>query len=456
MSEPSAASAASAGVASDASTPGAARAANAASERPGEALAPVAYVMSRFPKLTETFILDELVAVDRAGLRVELFPLLRERADVVHPEAEPWVRRAHYLPFLSPAIVASNLSFLVRHPRRYLGTLAAMLRGTAGSLNFYLGGIGIFPKVVHAARRMEALGVGHVHCHFATHPALAGFLVHRLVGIPFSFTAHGSDLHVDRTMLCRKVSEAAFVVTISRSNAAVFEAECGGPIETLRVVHCGIDGRVFRPNAVLGDAGVRADPPPDGPLTIACVGTLHEVKGQTHLVEAAGELVRRGVDLRVRFVGDGPDRAELERLAAALLLGERVEFLGQRTRAEVVGLLGNADILVAPSVPTAEGKREGLPVVLIEAMAAGVPVVASHLSGIPELVEDGVTGLTVTPGDSTALADAIGRLAADPVLRSRLAEAGRARVTAEFDLDTNARRLIELFAASQAGQGSGA
>jgi colanic acid/amylovoran biosynthesis glycosyltransferase len=193
-----------------------------------------------------------------------------------------------------------------------------------------------------------------------------------------------------------------------------------------------------------------------GPLTIACVGTLHEVKGQTHLVEAAGELVRRGVDLRLRFVGDGPDRAELERLAAALGLGERVEFLGQRTRAEVVALLGDADVLVAPSVPTAEGKREGLPVVLIEAMAAGVPVVASHLSGIPELVEDGVTGLTVTPGDSTALADAIGRLAADPALRSRLAEAGRARVAADFDLDTNARRLIGLFAASQAGRGAGA
>ena len=330
---------------------------SASADRPGTSLPPVAYMMSRFPKLTETFILDELVAVDRLGLRVELFPLLRERGGPVHPEAEPWVRRAHYLPFLSLAILRSNVSYLVRHPRRYLGTLAAMLRGTAGSVNFLLGGIGIFPKVVHASGMMSALGVRHVHCHFATHPALAGFLIQRLTGISYSFTAHGSDLHVDRTMLCRKAAEAAFVVTISRSNAAVFEAHCGGPIDNLTVIHCGIDGSVFSPT----------ERPATDRLNVICVGTLHEVKGQRYLIEAAGELVRRGVDVGLRFVGDGPDRPALESRAAELGLAERVEFLGLRKRAEVVALLANADLLVAPSVPTAGGKREGLPVVLIEA-----------------------------------------------------------------------------------------
>jgi glycosyltransferase involved in cell wall biosynthesis len=286
---------------------------------------------------------------------------------------------------------------------------------------------------------MQALGVSHVHCHFATHPALAGFLIHRLVGIPYSFTAHGSDLHVDRTMLCRKVAEAAFVVTISRSNAIVFETECGGPIGKLEVIHCGIDGRVFRPTER------RTGPDRGGRLTVTCVGTMHEVKGQRHLIEAGAELVRRGVDVGLRFIGDGPDRPALERLGTELGLGDRIEFLGLRKRAEVVALLGESDILVAPSVPTAGGKREGLPVVLIEAMAAGVPVVASHLSGIPELVENDVTGLTVPPGDSGAIADAIAGLAADPALRTRLAEAGRARVAADFDLDRSARRLISLF-----------
>jgi colanic acid/amylovoran biosynthesis glycosyltransferase len=400
----------------------------------------VAYVMSRFPKLTETFILDELVAVDRQGVRIELFPLLRERTTVMHPEAAAWVERAHYLPFLSLAIVRSNLGFLIAHPRRYLGTLGAMLRGTIGSLNFLLGGIGIFPKTVHAATEMRRLGVQHVHCHFATHPALAGFLIHRLVDIPYSFTAHGSDLHVDRTMLCRKASEAAFSVTISRSNAAVFERECGGSVSGLDVIHCGIDGSVFQPTTR----------PSTNTLQVTCVGTLHEVKGQRHLIDAAALLVERGVDLEITFVGDGPDRADLEARVAELGLGTRVTFAGQRRRAEVLDRLAATDVLVAPSVPTAEGKREGLPVVLIEALAAGVPAVASDLSGIPELVETDVTGILVPPGDAPAIADALERLALDPALRARLAAGGRARVAAEFDLDANARRLIERFRASAA------
>jgi glycosyltransferase involved in cell wall biosynthesis len=401
----------------------------------------VAYVMSRFPKLTETFILDELIAVDRQGVRVELFPLLRERTTVMHPEAAAWVARAHYLPFLSWAIVRSNLSFLARHPRRYLGTLGAMLRGTLGSANFLVGGIGIFPKTVHAATEMRRLGVQHVHCHFATHPALAGFLIHRLVDIPFSFTAHGSDLHVDRTMLCRKASEAAFAVTISRANAAVFQGECGGHVENLDVIHCGIDGSVFQPT----------DRARTGTLQVTCVGTLHEVKGQRYLIDALARLAERGVDVAVTFIGDGEDRAALAAQVAAAGLDARVTFAGQRRRAEVLERLARTDVLVAPSVPTAEGKREGLPVVLIEALAAGVPAVASDLSGIPELIETDVTGILVPPGDGAAIADALERLARDPALRARLAANGRARVAAEFDLDTNARRLIERFRASAAG-----
>jgi colanic acid/amylovoran biosynthesis glycosyltransferase len=397
----------------------------------------VAYVMSRFPKLSETFVLGEILAVEAQGVEVELYPLLRAREDVVHPEARPLAARARYQPFLSFAIVGSQLHFLRSRPRAYLGALAGLLRGTWGSLNYLVGGLGIFPKVVHAARAMEARGVEHVHCHFSNHPAAAGYVVHRLTGIPYSFTAHGFDLHVDRHMLCEKVEEAAFVVPVSQYNRELIEAECGARAGAkLAVIHCGVDTDFFRP---------REGAPPERPFAVLCVGTLHEVKGQRYLVEACRLLAEAGVDLTCTFVGDGPDRAALARRIQAAGLEGRIVLAGRRTRAELVEHLRAAHVLVAPSVPTSEGKREGIPVVLMEAMASGIPVVASGISGIPELVEEGVSGLLVPPRDPRAVADALGRLLDDAPLRQQLGAAGREKVVREFDSHTNAAELVSRF-----------
>lgn len=397
----------------------------------------VAYVMSRFPKLTETFILFEMIAVEEAGAKVELFPLLREREPVQHPEAAPFTQRGHFFPFLSTPILRSNLRFFRRSPRRYLGALWSMLRGTWGSPNFFVGGIGIFPKVVHAAGEMQRAGVDHVHCHFASHPALAGYLVHRLTGLPFSFTAHGSDLHVDRHMLPQKVAAAAFVCAISKDNRRVILAECDDPraADKVHVVHCGVDTRHFAP------APRRAA---TGGLVVTAVGTLHEVKGQKHLLDAVALLARDGLEVSLVFVGDGPDRQMLEARATDQGIADRVRFTGLLSRQEVADRVRSTDVFAAPSVPTSGGKREGIPVVLMEAMASGVPVVASRLSGIPELVEDEVCGLLTPPGDVEALATALRRLAGDPALRQRLGDAGRAAVVADFDVRVNARRVLDL------------
>ncbi|MGH2996544.1 MAG: glycosyltransferase, partial [Gaiellaceae bacterium] len=386
----------------------------------------VAYLMSRFPKLSETFVLSEILAVEERGAEVELYPLLRTREDVVHPEALPLAARARYEPFLSLPILRSQLYFLRHRRRAYLGALGDLVRGTWGSLNYFVGALGIFPKVAHAARRMEADGVGHVHCHFSNHPAAAGFVVHRLTGLPYSFTAHGFDLHVDRRMLCEKISEAAFVVPISEYNRELIAAECGTEVrEKLAVIHCGVDTDLFRPSE---------SAPPERPFSLLCVGTLHEVKGQGYLVEACRLLVEEGVELVCTLLGDGPDREALARGIAAAGLAGRVRIAGPRTRAEVAELLHAAHVLVAPSVPTREGKREGIPVVLMEAMASGVPVVASGISGIPELVADGESGLLVPPRDPRALAAALRRLHDDRALCERLALAGRKKVVREFDV----------------------
>jgi colanic acid/amylovoran biosynthesis glycosyltransferase len=403
----------------------------------------IAYVMSRFPKLTETFILFELLAVREAGATVELYPLLRERTTVMHPEARPLVAEARYLPFLSWPILKSQAWYLAHRPRRYLRTLATVLSGTWRSPNYFFGTLGIYPKVAHAARRMRAEGIEHVHCHFANHPAMAGFIVRHLAGIPYSFTAHGSDLHVDHTFLWPKVRDAAFVVAISEDNRREILGVCPGDASSAKVVvlHCGVDTDRFHPPAGQEEAAARRA---SAPLRLICIGTLHEVKGQTVLLDACARLARRGIAFRCTFVGEGPDAAALSAKVARLGLEDSVELVGRRTRDEVIELLAASDILVAPSVPTSGGKREGIPVVLMEAMATGVPVVASALSGIPELVEDERSGLLVPPGDPDALADALARLAGDPELLGSLGMAGRARILEAFDIRRIARSLIEL------------
>jgi glycosyltransferase involved in cell wall biosynthesis len=395
----------------------------------------VAYVMSRFPKLTETFIVSEMLAVEDAGVSVSIYPLLREEADLVQPAAAALVARATYLPFVSWPIVRSQLRFLTRAPRRYLGTLTALVRGAWRSPRFLVGGLAIFPKVAHMAELMRAAGIDHVHCHFANHPAAAGFVIHRLVGLPYSFTAHGSDLHKDRTMLCDKIRDAAFAVTISDYNRDLIRDTCPSARTQIELVHCGVDTTRFRP-------APRSQQPP---FKIISVGTLHEVKGQRYLVEACAELARRGVDFRCRFVGDGPDRAMLEALARASGISERVEFTGAMTSVAVLALLHDSHVLVAPSVPTRDGRREGIPVVLMEAMATGLPVVASRLSGIPELVEDGANGILVHPGDAEDLANGLATLADAPERRDRLGESARRTIVASFDAATNGAYLAARF-----------
>lgn len=399
----------------------------------------VAYLVSRFPKITETFILAEMVAVQQEHVQVELYALQRERTSVMHPEAHAFMARANFHPFLSPAVVSANVAFLLRQPLTYMHTLWTLLRANWGSARYFAGAVVFFPKAVYFARKMQAQGVEHIHAHFASHPAAMAYAIHRLTGIPYSFTAHGSDLHRDKHMLREKVASAAFVVTISHYNKEIIVRECGEAWrDKVYVVHCGVDTHLFSP------------PPPalrkkGGPFTIVCVGTLHEVKGQTYLVEACRHLLKQGVPFECHFIGDGPDMGKLTRQVQEAGLEGHVHFHGRRTRHEVLELLRQADVLVAPSVPSRDGRREGIPVVLMEAMACGVPVVASRLSGIPELVDHGENGFLVRPGDVGGLVEALLRLYRDPVLRSRFGTSGRAKVVREFDVRRNAETLARLF-----------
>ena len=396
----------------------------------------LAYIMSRFPKLTETFVLDEILEHERQGHSVEVFPLWREEPDLVHGDALPIVARAHFTPTLDMAILRDNLHCLLSKPGLYVSTLLCLVRANRRSLRYLAGALAVFPKACSFARRMRRLGIDHVHAHFASHPAAAAFVVGRFSGIPWSFTAHGSDLHREQSMLREKVEEAAFVVAISDYNRRFILDRVGQPCAPkLVVIHCGIDparhGRARRRKAA------------EEPFEIVCVGTLHEVKGQGFLLEACAALTDRGLRWRCHLIGDGPDRERLETRARELGIGERVIFHGGCERREVGRLLSQMDVCVAPSIPTRDGRREGIPVVLMEAAAAALPLVGSRLSGIPELVIDGETGLLVEPGDVGGLVTALERIARDPRLADRLGTNAHALLESAFDLERNVARLRE-------------
>ena len=393
----------------------------------------VAYLVSRFPTVSETFVLRELDAV-AADPRIDaelhaLFPPPCEA--VVHPAALAWVPRLHRPTPVSG--VRALAWWLVRHPRRTLSTLAIVTAGYARVPR-------VLPRalatVALACAHARGLRADHVHAHFASYPALAAWVAWRLTGTPYSFTAHAHDLFIHQAMLARKAADAAFVVAISEFNRRFLREHAGtGP--AVHVVHCGVEPERFP----------FRERRPGSPPRLVCVATLKAQKGQAVLLRALAALPAARLDL----VGDGPDRARLEAEAVRLGVTERVRFHGSLPEAGVAEVLAAADVFVLPSVIAPDGDMEGIPVALMEALASGVPAVATRQSGVPELVRDGETGFLAEPGDADSLREAIAR-----ALESSTAAAGRELVEREFDQRRSARRLVELFSGDGGSSGRSA
>lgn len=396
----------------------------------------IAYVVSRFPDPSETFVLRELNRVDgRDGLDVELFVLFPPKDPFVHPDARRWMARAHRS---SPLRAASGLAWwLARRPGTLLTSLGAVVRGYGRRPSRLLRALVTFAVAAGHARTMAAEDVRHVHAHFATYPALTAWLASRLTGVGYSFTAHAHDIFVDQSHLRRLVDDAAFVAVISDFNRQFLGRFDGASRTPVHVVHCGVDPDAY---------AFRVRPlPASGPIRAICVASLNELKGHRVLLDALAS-GRPGLErVHLDLVGSGPLEDELRRQADRLGIAERVHFLGTRTEDDVARLLDAAHVFVLASVPTPSGRMDGIPVAIIEALASGIPVVATRLSGIPELVRDGVTGVLATPGEPAALAAALERLLADPAAVAERAHAGRMLVEEEFAIERSAGRMAELL-----------
>lgn len=394
----------------------------------------IAYLASGFPVFSETFVVREVVEVQRYGHQVQVYALKNRTDPGYDPSAEEAVRSTQYSPFLfSARLLWANLKTALQHPVRYWGTLLFVFLHSLLTPKECLKALVTYPKSVHYGVLMQERGVEHVHAHFANIPTLSALIIKRLFGIPYSFFAHAHDLYQFRSMLAEKLAGATFAMTNSEYNRAYLARFCADQdMSKVIVLHCGGDVRrlsqvVRRPE----------------PGLVGSVGRLCAQKGFGDLVEACALLRRRGVPVRCVVAGEGEERQALEARAREMGVADIFELPGLIP--DVTDLLARASVFALPCVHATDGSMDGIPTVLIEAMAAGVPIVSTTISGVPELVRNNETGLTVPPHDAAALADAIERLLKDPGLAARIVENAYALVCERYDLRKNARTVAEQF-----------
>ena len=400
----------------------------------------VIYIVRSWPRLSQTFIVNEVLALERRGLELVVFSLVWSGEDVVQPQVADVRAPVNYLDgtrggadvrrLLSWCAFAPLRTFLVLvycllHPRMAAGYGECSTRHCLGHAL----------HVAAAVRDLRAAGDEpvRVHAHIAHDPALVGMLVARLTGLPFSFTAHARDLYeLPVAGLIARAREATAVVTCCDVNArylaSVVPHEDRPPIV---VVHHGVDLHRFSP------AGqVTATPP-----LLVSVGRLVEKKGFADLLRALREVKHRGVPYHARISGDGPLYAELARLRDTLGLAAEVELRGAEDSDAVVAALRQATVFALTPRELPGGDRDGIPNVLVEAMACGLPVVTTTAGGIGELVRHDVNGLLAAPGDVSGIADALCHLLTHAASRSRLGTTARRTVELGYDTDEAARRL---------------
>jgi glycosyltransferase involved in cell wall biosynthesis len=407
--------------------------------RPASTSAPlrISYIIGRYPVLTETFIDREIERLRARGVDLRIVAIRRPDPNL-SPSQRELARSVTYLLPVSMLDVAKANIWALRRPRVYLGTLTWLLTRPHGhaprrrtALHFLTG--------VHAAWTLRDNRGVHLHAHFVDRAATVALVAARFLDTTYSATAHAREIYVDPVLLPERFGGAVFAATCTEYNLVhltrLLGAEVGSKI--VRLYH-GLDLAPY--------ATERARAGDEGPPLLLAVAQLMERKGLRYLIDACKQLVARGRQVQCTIVGDGPLRAELENHVARLGLEDVVTLTGPLPHPQVVALLQRATAFVLPCIVADDGDRDGIPNVILEAMAGAVPVVSTLVSGIPEVVRDGETGLLVPERDAGAIADAVERLLDDQDLADRLGRAGRDLVRSEFDLDRNVDRLLERFA----------
>lgn len=394
----------------------------------------LAYVLKRYPRFSETFIVNEILEHEKAGMRIHIFAL------------RP-VRESHFQDILAqvraPVTYIRDISAATHSLWEMMSLARRELPGFWQALD-ELGDMeeGDLLQAIKLALKARERGIAHFHAHFGTLAATVTRIASRLARIPYTLTVHAKDIYhqaVDQEDMHRKLGDAAGVITVSGYNQRYLQATYGQAAEQVRRIYNGLhlDRFTYRP-------------PNLNSREILAVGRLVEKKGFDVLVEACGLLRERGIAFHCSIVGEGMMREALQQRIERLALAEQVCLAGPRAHAELIRIFREVAFFVAPCVISSDGDRDGLPTVLVEAMALGTPVISTQVVGIPELVRHNDTGLCVAERDPAALADAMARLLQDANLRSSLAGRARALVEEDFDIRKNAAAQRELFRAAMA------
>ncbi len=393
----------------------------------------VGYVLERFPSLYQTYVLDEMLELERLGFQLVVYAMgTSPRGAAVHER----VAALQAPVIVAPSFRRSPFSYLkgaqswFRHPQAALPRLAKSALGPRRRT-----AIQSLLRAAYLASSARQQGIGHFHAHFATGANVVAWQLGQLLDRPFSFTVHAADLFARPVLLCESLRASRFVVTVSQYHREFISHVCGGSSNgKVQVIHAGI-----RPGAFRTERPARSGHP-----RLLTVGRLVKKKGHRYLIEALAQLGAEGYDFEGVIVGEGPERSHLALLIDRLGLAGRIHLLGALPSDQVRDLYASSDIFVLPCVVARDGDRDGIPVSLMEAMASGLPVVSTPVSGIPELVTEDV-GRLVPPRDVGTLAEALRDLMKSPDLREALGRRGQAAVEAGFDVRANSERLAALF-----------
>ena len=398
----------------------------------------IGYICTRFPSLSETFVYNEVIKLRERHVNIVVFSIHRPTSDSVSSETRVLTQDTFYiLPLRVIEFAMAHLYFLLVKPFRYLHLILIFviakhltdMRKMRRTLCHFL-------EAVYIANESRKKSIPHHHAHFATGPASVAMFVSILNGTTFSFTAHAMDLFRDKLLLKEKVRLASFVISISQYNKHTLLRECpDADAEKIKIVRCGVDLRKFQPRRPSRGKEIR----------LLSAGRLVEKKGLAYLIHACKVLKARGHKFKCVIIGDGPDRTLLEQLARDLDLEEDVSLVGGIPHGSVRDYYERADIFVLPCVIAEDKDQDGIPVVLIEAMAMELPCVSTRISGIPELIENMVSGLLVESRRVTELAHAIEELIKNEHLRIELGRNGRLKVNQDFSIEDSSEQLAKLF-----------